>query len=218
MTYLEKLPEKRRERVEMAARGSLKGTDELLAAVIADAGAPACWRPATAAVEAVIAAQSGGVHMTSDDFMTWKKQARAVARVRGLDIKTYLHIGMSKYRYNDLGNARRVEERGLIFSKVEALACAHFLMGFDLPCEPDGLKEWFWPRLGQMSAVARFLEMSPDALSGWINGYVIRDGVRTPMAPSLADLRALDWTWRCGPFNPYGQYQKPAYTSERAPT
>ena len=115
----------------------------------------------------------------------------------------------------ELSSAKRQAEKGITVSRSEAMACAHYLMDLPKPCTPEGLADWFWPRFGAFANVAPLFDMQAVAFSSRINGYVIEDGVKKIVVPEGHFIRALDWIWRFGPTNPYGERPGVAFWPEQ---
>jgi len=204
MSTLETLSPVRIAAVQEAAAGCWAGTDELIAALVQESRHKGAWKPARAAVLAMLAGP-GEVHMTAEQFGIWKKQARALAKVTGRTEKPADDLGMHPRRFAELSSAERQRTKRIYVSRAEALGCAHYLIGFDKPCTPEGLADWFFPRFGAFASIAPLFDLDARAVAERINGYRIEDGVRKTVVPEGYFIRALDWVWRFGILNPYGE-------------
>lgn len=214
MSTLETLSPARQAAVQEAAAGCWPGTEELIAALVAESRHKGAWKPVRAAV-LTSTAGPGEQHMTTDQFALWKKQARALAKITGRTEKPVDDLGMNAKRFAELGNANRQRTKKIYVSRSEALGCAHYLMGLDKPCTPAELRDWFWERFGALAHVHPFLDMQAQAFASRINGYWIDDGVRKDVTPEGHFIRALDWIWRFGPINPYGDRPAVAFWPEQ---
>lgn len=203
MSNLATLSPTRQAAVAHAAAGCWPGTNELIGALVQESRHKGAWKPHRAALINALASV-GEVHMTAEQFGVWKKQARALGKINGTKQRAVEDLGMNERRFSELSSAARQKVKGIAVSRIEALACAHYLMNLPKPCEPEGLRDWFWPRFGAYASVAAFFDLKPEAFASYINGYVIEDGVKHEVVPTGAFLRALDWVWRFGPTNPYG--------------
>jgi hypothetical protein len=137
--------------------------------------------------------------MSPEQFQAWRKEARAIAKVRGTG-KPEDEIGIS------LWSARHYSANGA--PKTIALACAHYLHGHDLPVPANdwrALDPWYRARFGSTERVAEWLQISATTLSDRLRGFSLVKGEREPREPEAYLIRALDWLWRFGPFCPYGE-------------
>lgn len=189
--------------IQEAAAGCWPGTEELIAALVQESRHKGAWKPARAALLSMLAGP-GERHMTATEFGIWKKQARQLAKITGRKERPVEDLGMAEKRFAELSSENRHRAKGISISRSEALACAHYLMNLPKPCTPEELKEWFWERFGAFAHVAPLLDMTPLAFSSRINGYWIDDNVRKTVVPEGHFIRALDWIWRFGILNPYG--------------
>lgn len=203
-TLFEALPPGRQTTTVAATEGCWEGTRDMVGAVVHESRNRTSWKPHRAALAHVMAGQPG-VHMLPSEFFLWRKMARKLARLLGREETPMDDIGFTTHRYNDLGSESRTKRRGLVISRIEALACAHYVLGFEKPCDPAGLKDWFWPRFGAMTHICAWLDTDPTEFSGQIEGSYVKDGVRQQVVASGALIRALDWVHRFGPVCPYGE-------------
>ena len=203
MSYFHSLKPSRQEKVRTAAAGCWEGTDELLAAVVADSQREGSWRPARAALMTMLAGP-GEVHMTAAEFAAWKKHARALAKQKKYPMRPQDDLEIDDRRFRELGSQSRQDSKKIRLTRSEALGCAHYILGFEKPCTPEELPEWFRARFGSFSSVAPLFDMRRETIAARINGYKIDDGVRTIVKPEGHFIRALDWIWRFGNLNPYG--------------
>lgn len=214
MSTLETLSPVRVAAVQEAAAGCWPGTDELIGALVQESRHKGAWKPARAALLMMLAGP-GEVHMTADQFALWKKQARALAKITGRTEKPVDDLGIHPKRFAELGNAERQRTKRIYVSRAEALACAHYLAGFEKPCTPEGLADWFFPRFGAFASVAPLFDLDARAVASRINGYWVDDGVRKDVVAEGYFIRALDWVWRFGILNPYGRRPPVAFWPEQ---
>lgn len=203
MPTIDTLSPPRQSAIRDAADGCWPETEHLLAEIVEESRRAGAWRPARAALLMMLAGP-GETHMTAEQFGVWKKQARNMAKIKGVAEKPVDDLGMAHFRYRELSSASRQKTKGIAISRPEALACAHYLLGFDKPCTPAELADWFYPRFVTFASVAPLLDMTTEAFGWRINGYRIEDGVKKTVVPEGYFIRALDWIWRFGILNPYG--------------
>lgn len=203
MTILDDLPPARRKSVEEAAAGCWEGTDELIAHVVKESLHKGAWRPARASLMAALA-DPGDQHMSAAQFGLWKKQARRLANLQKRTEKPEEDMGIPLNRFYEMSSPSRRASKGVYTSRAEAMACAHYLLGYPKPCTPEGLREWFNPRFGAMPGVLDAIGLESTAFAARLNGYWIDDGVKKIVVAEGYFIRALDWIWRFGPVNPYG--------------
>lgn len=201
---LSNLPAHRQAAVKKAAEGCWEGTDKLIAVLVEESRHKGAWRASRAAVLRSLD-PFDGVHMTPAEFSTWRKQARALAKITGRDETPVQDLGMHPKRFAELGSQERFRNRNMRVSRDEAMACAHYLTGLPKPCTVEELPAWFWPRFGSFATVAPFLSLDARTVAARINGYMIVNDERRIVTPDGSFLRALDWLWRFGPVHPYGE-------------
>jgi len=113
-------------------------------------------------------------------------------------------IGVNyKMAYRVIGGERAVR-------KTEALAIAHWMMGFDPPpvigdAYRFGL--WFGAIFGDSeSTMGDWLELPSYAtLADIVRGHSIIAGKRVERTPGVALVRSIDWIRRCGPYTPFNR-------------
>lgn len=202
-TPFDDLRPNRQKTTAAATDGCWEGTPDLVAAVVGESMGFQAWKPARASVLHTITKQD--VHMTVSEFALWRKLAKGTARILKLPDHPRVALGFSESRYNYLGNAKRSAEKNAVIKKIEAMACAHYLIGEELPFTTETLAAWYWPRFGQLASVADALEITPSWLAENVNGYAIENGERITVTPDPVLMRALAWTWRNGSASPYGE-------------
>lgn len=207
-SFFDALPAGRQVTTEAATDGCWPGTKEAVSALVLESRREGAWKPARAGLLHAVA-PIVSVHMRPAEFFLWRKQSTRLAKMLARTETPREDLGISPGRYADLGSENRTKVRRLVITKVEALACAHYLLGLDKPCTPAELSAWFWPRFGQVAPIAAWLDEEQTGFSARINGHQVRDGVRHDVVASGALIRALDWVHRIGPFNPYGDRPDP---------
>lgn len=201
-SHFDRLPGKRQKPVADATKGCWDGTQAIVAEVVHESRGQPVWKPVRAAT--MLAQNNADPFMYPEEFARWRIMAKGLARAMKLVGHPREIMGFSTTYYRDLGNAARCAKKGYRISKVYALACAHFSMGYDAPTDAAGLKPWFWERFAQLASAADALDLDKSALSSYLHGYRLEQGekVLTPAPPYV--IRALDWLWRNGPSSPYG--------------
>lgn len=163
------------------------------------------WTLADAASQAVARSRDpGGSWMTPDQFAQWCERFFPSGRQIGDAMERA--IGVPK-------RAAKMRRDGLIvISKTEALACAHYAMGFPVPTPPgntEAFAEWLASRFVAANAVNGWLELSGGYVANRVRGFVLRDGVRHPAPADVGMIRALDWVYRVGPVVPWIEGRSP---------
>lgn len=195
--------------LQILTAGTWEGTEEAVASLVQESMHKHGWKPVRAGALLNLAdLNRKGVWMTPEEFKTWIGIAKALAKQRKEPIAVAQHdLGLTKGRIYDLQRPERVALRGLKISKMEALACAHYVMGFDHPVPPgdaDALSAWFEPRFGNVTNAAAFLDVTDSWLGARLRGWMLSRGNRKVTLPEGFLVRALDWVWRVGPICPYG--------------
>lgn len=186
------------------ALGSIPGTESLLLAVRRQSAGVDSWRPLRSALQHATADSSPRVWMTTDEFNRWFKE------------QAVLHIKRKREGPNptEALNMNPRRKRQLIHgedtpSKIEALACAHYAMRFDLPAEAQddrAFDAWCVEHFGGPNYfLAAWLGITSSALAAAMLGYRMQAGQRVASKPRVALIRALDWVRRMGPVCPYGE-------------
>ncbi|MBU0801377.1 MAG: hypothetical protein KKA05_10320 [Alphaproteobacteria bacterium] len=193
--------EQRERSIQRLVAGTTPNTRPLLEALLAESTYPANWKPLRAAMEIMVVEDHGRVWMSPEQLTTWKAEAKALCRARGLPTtRIHDHIGMSAAML-------KVRCAGSVpVTKLESLACAHFAFGLDLPIaagDARAFADWFRPLFGGTTQVSRWLGIDHDMIDARMAGFAIRGGKRFERSPEIGMIRALDWLIRIGPITPY---------------
>lgn len=106
----------------------------------------------------------------------------------------------------DKGPAKRRREGSISVSKHEALACAHYALGFPLPTpagDVEAFARWFGRHFATANSVNLWLDLSNGFISFRLRGYAMRGEERVSTVPDATLIRALDWVHRVGPVAPW---------------
>lgn len=164
------------------------------------------WNLRDAADQAVTRSQDlgAGSWMTAAQFSEWSERHFPARRRIGDAMEQA--VGLSKQA------ARRRREGDVKVSKQEALACAHYAMGFPMPApagDVEAFSRWFAARFVTAYSVNAWLELGGGAITHCLRGFVLRDGSRFEALPDATLIRALDWVWRVGPVVPWFEGDAP---------
>lgn len=157
------------------------------------------WTPARAGALGAITDTDERVWMTTAEFEAFRERLQLGRRGRTGLLQSELNIGK--------GRLKAILD-GSPISRLEALACAHFSLGFEMPIrpgEPAAFAAWVAPRFGETKPVCKWLQLRTDHIVDRMVGYDLVNGKKLARVPQADLIRALDWVYRVGPVSPYGE-------------
>lgn len=156
------------------------------------------WRPVTAAALLTLD-EHDRVWMTTEEFIRWREQM-GISGSRHTLVKILDLLNMGRLRLNTIMDGGKI-------SRVESLACAHALFGLQAPVQPgdsEAFASWIAARFGATGPVAAYLRYPSTGIGDRIKGFKVTGAKRSPRAPEIDLIRALDWVDVMGPWSPYG--------------
>ncbi len=189
--------------IQAATKGTWAGTDQLVDDLIDDSKHVFGWRASRAALLAGRNIQDR-VWMTTDQFNDWRAIAKKAAKLRGDPAPRAPELEAIGVNYDQAARLAK----GMAVRSTIALACAHYLAGFQLPIpadDPEAFAAWFEPRFGGADQVNRWLQLTPGWISARLQGFETVKGERSERTPPAHLIRALDWIITVGPVCPYGE-------------